>query len=283
MIVVLIICCLPLTACSESNKGIPTDFVADESHCVVSLPQEYDILYEDNEHADLTMFDKNLYNADTVHGKSKIEGYRYYNVLKNKPFRIVTPLGIMQNRNADRQTLVYWKLNDALFKDGDYYYSANAFTCTKDTEIVPVYCEFRAVGMLLHATNKTVADEQDDNFFDDNGNIADQDGVYYLFGVYDFEPDQQFWRTNLTIDKYEIHHTTRYVSGNYSQDFYTINIEIAQSNLFDKGELVVHTLYKIDGHGYMTYGAKQIINADATTQMIRTLPIGIHEIKYTFS
>ncbi len=281
LIFAIIFCCLPLTACNKSNNEIGADFIADEQHCVVSLPQDYDISFDNDE----VSFDVNLYNAKTVNGKPKKEGFVYYKVLKNAPFRILTPRGIIQDKNTDGQTLVYWKLNDTLYKDGDNYYSANTFTCAKDTEISPVYYEFRAVGMLLLEAGENVMPnaEQYDQIFDDNGNIKEQNGVHYLYGVYDFEPYQNFWRTDLTLNKFVINHTVKAVAENYSKEWYTLNIEIDKGNLFDKGKIIVKTLYKIEGHGYMTYGFSHIINGDDAIKMTHTLPVGKHELKYTFT
>jgi len=284
LIFTVIFGCLALAGCSQSDEEINKDFIADEKHCVVSLPQEYDISYENYEETVLSAVDNDLYNAETVNGVRKKEGFIYYNILKNEPFKILTPLGVIRNKNENRETLLYWKLNETLYKDGDNYYSANTFTCEKDTEITPVYYEFRAVGMLLHKIGENdMPIVPDDEIFDENGNVKEQDGVYYLYGVYDFEPNREFWRTNLTINKYSINHTEQYVSENHSEEFYTINIEIDKGNLFNKGKIIVETLYKIDGHGYMTYGAGQVINNDEVEKAIRTLPIGKHEIKYTFA
>ena len=280
LVFVSVFCVLSFTACNGNNKETNSNYVSDNEHCVVSLPQDYDISLDNDE----VSFDINLYNATTVNGTPKKEGFRYYKVLKNAPFRILTPLGIIQNQNANRQTLVYWKLNDTLYKDGDNYYSANTFTCNKDTEITPVYCEFRPVGMLLYEVGEndmpTVAD---DEIFDNEGNIIEQVGVYYLYGVYDFEPYQNFWRTNLTLNKFEINRTSKTVAENYYKDFYTLNIEIESGNLFEKEKIIVETLYKIDGHGYMTYGALHVINGDDARKAIHSIEIGEHILKYTFN
>lgn len=149
IIVTAILCCLLLAACDNNDSNGSLDFIADKAHCVVSLPQEYSIVYENNELSGSSMFNEDLLNAVTVNGEQKSNGFIYYNLLKNEPFKIVTPLNIIQNKNESRQTLVYWKLNDALYKDSDNYYSENEFSCSQDTKITPVYFEFRAVGMLL--------------------------------------------------------------------------------------------------------------------------------------
>lgn len=107
LVMIAILCCLPLTACNENNNNGSLDFIADELHCVISLPQEYDIIYDDDELSGSSMFDKDLYNADTVNGDKKKDGFRYYNVLKNEPFKIVTPLNIIQNKNeADKHSSI---------------------------------------------------------------------------------------------------------------------------------------------------------------------------------
>ena len=62
-----------------------------------------------------------------------------------------------------------------------------------------------------------------------------------------------------------------------------INIEIDKGNLFNKGKIIVEKLYKIDEHGYMTYGALNVIQGDDTSKCIYTLPVGNHELKYTFT
>lgn len=284
IIVAAIFCCLPFVACNSNDRNSSLDFIADEAHCVVSLPQEYNIIYKNDELSGLSMFNEELFKADTVNGEQKNNGYIYYNLLKNEPFKIVTPLNIIQNKNESGQTLVYWKFNDTLYKDGDNYYSENEFSCSKDTKVTPVYYDFRAVGMLLYEVDENdIPIVQDNDLFDENGIIKEQDGLYYLYGLYDFEPYQESWRTNLRINKYEITHTRKQITENYYKDFYIINIEIDKANLFKKGKIIVEKLYKIDGHGYMTYGSLNIIQGDDTRKGTYTLPVGDHEIKYTFT
>ncbi len=284
IIVAAILCCLPLAACNSGDSKSSLDFIADEAHCVVSLPQEYNIIYENDELSGSSMFNEDLFNADTVNGEPKDNGFVYYNLLKNEPFKIVTSIDVIQNKNENGQTLVYWKLNDTLYKDDDNYYSENEFSCSQDTKITPVYYEFRAVGMLLYEVDENdMPNVQDNNIFDENGILKEQDGLYYLYGVYDFEPYQQFWRTNLTINKYVVNQTSEKVAENYYKDFYIINIEIDKGNLFNKGKIIVEKLYKIDGHGYMTYGALNIIRGDDTSKGIYTLSFGNHVMEYTFT
>ena len=273
------LCVLSLAACNHDSDA-NDDYIPDNEHCIVSLPQEYDISFDNYELSEI--FDKDLYNAENVNGNAKKDGFTYYNVPKNEPFRILTPLGIIQSKNQIGQTLVYWQLNDKLYKDGDNYYSENNFTCSKDTEIIPIYYEFRAVGMILFEVDENdMQIVSDYEIFDDNGNIKEQDGIYYLYGVYDFEPYQEYWRTNLTINKFEINCKSQTVAENYNKDFYTLNIEINKENLFDKGKIILAKLYKIDGHGYMLYGAGQVIRGDHS-DIVRILPIGEHELKYSF-
>ena len=59
-----------------------------------------------------------------------------------------------------------------------------------------------------------------------------------------------------------IDHAIEY--GLITQDEAIINIEIDKGNLFNKGKIIVEKLYKIDGHGYITYGALNIIQGDGT-------------------
>lgn len=279
IIVVCMFCVLSLAACNHDNDA-NNDYIADQEHCVVSLPQDYEIIFDNDE----VSFDLNLYNAKTVNGKQKKEGFAYYKALKNASFRILTPLGIIQNRNANRQTLVYWKLNDTLYKDGDNYYSANTFTCNQDTEITPVYYEFRPVGILLYEADESNTPTVSDNeFFDNEGNIKEQAGVHYLYGVYDFEPYQNFWRTDLTLNKFEINETSKMVTENYYKNFYTLNIEIERGNIFEKGKIIVETLCKIEGHGYLTYGSRLIINRENEGEAIYSRSIGEHTLKISFN
>ena len=279
LVFVCVLCVLSFTACNDNRDVTNSDYVTDNEHCIVYLPQDYDISFDNDE----VGFDVNLYNAKTVNGNPKKEGFRYYSVIKNKPFRILTPLGIIYDKNENGQTLVYWKLNGILYKDGDNYYSANIFTCNKDTEITPIYYDFRPVGILLYEVGEndmpTVPDEE---IFDYEGNIKEQAGVHYLYGVYDFEPYQNFWRTNLMLNQFVITKKSKSVAENYYKDFYTLDIEIESGELFKKGKIIVEALYKIDGHGYMTYGALHIIRDDAK-KAIHSFEIGEHVLKYTFS
>lgn len=233
LIVVCALCVLSFTACN-SNNDVYDDYISDNEHCVVSLPQDYGIYFDNDEET----FDLNLNNAKTVNGKQKKEDYIYYKVPKNIPFRIVTPIGITETQNANGQTLVYWKLNNTLYKDGDNYYSANNFTCNQDTEITPIYCDFRPVGILLYEVDETYTPTAPNGeFFDNSGNIKEQAGVHYLYGVYDFEPYDNFWRTNLTLNKFETHLTYKMVAENYYKNIYQLDIEIESGTIFQMGEL----------------------------------------------
>lgn len=280
-IFIFLLCALPLAACNKNN--IKLDFISDELHCVVSLPQEYDIFYSNDETYGTSMFNKDLYNAKTINGNIKKEKYNYYYVLKNEPFRILTPLNIIQNKKQNGQTLCYWKLNNQLYNSTDQYESSNIFTCAQDTEITPLYYDFRPVGMLL-----LPADADGNPIFADdeiikNGEILDyNENVYFLYGVYDFEPYQQFWRTNLTINKWVINLIANN-DGKYENQYYKINIEISSNNLFNNGKLVVKRLYKIEGHGYMIYGSSQIIDSNHINTVTHTFSIGKHDLKYIFA
>ena len=279
---IMALLCFSFAACA-ADKAESTDYVGKDGRCVVTIPQDYDIVYENDDIDKSLLFDKDLFNAKTVHGEPKKYGYSYLSVPLNEPFRILTPLGIISNRNENHQTLMYWKLNDTLYKDSDSYYSENVFTCSRDTEITPIYYEFREVGMILFAVDENDGPAVSEaELFDDKGNIIEQDGVYYLYGVYDFEPQREFWRTNLTLRSFDVALTVKAVAENFYKDFYTITVTISADKIFEKGKVILSSLCKIDGHGYMLYGASQVIN-DGAAEIIHTLPIGDHSIKYSFA
>lgn len=51
------------------------------------------------------------------------------------------------------------------------------------------------------------------------------------------------------------------MAENYAKRIYTLKIEIESDNILENGEIIVETLYKIEGHGYMTYDSiKNVIN-----------------------
>ena len=269
------------SGCAD-DKPKTLDYAGKDGQCVVSLPQDYDIVYEDGDIDKSLLFNKDLHNAKTVNGKQKRAGYNYFSVLLNEPFRILTPLGIIGNKNEIHQTLVYWKLNETLYKDSDSYYSENVFACSRDTEITPVYYEFREVGMVLFAVDENDGPAvSESELFDDSGNIKEQDGVYYLYGVYDFEPQREFWRTNLSLQSFDVALTVKAVAENFCKDFYTVTVRISAGNIFEKGKVILTDLCKIDGHGYMLYGASHVIS-ETSAEIIHTLPIGEHSIKYSF-
>ncbi|MDE6293074.1 MAG: hypothetical protein K2L88_00430, partial [Clostridiales bacterium] len=289
-ILILIISCFALCACGSDNtddQDKSTDYVAKSGQCVISLPEDYDISFENENIDQATIFDKNLYNAKTVNGKPKKAGMRYYNVSRNEPFRILTPGGIISNKKQNRQSLVYWKLNDTLYKDGDNYYSENVFTCAVDTEITPVYYDFRKVGIIIYA----VDENEDwklphDRLFDENGNIKEQDGVWYLHGVYDFEPNREYWKTNLTLESFDVAVAKKNVAVDYKKKIYTIKVKINKSNIFDSNKtIVISPLWKIEGHGYFAYGSRHVIpaeNVDANIGIIHMFDIGEHGLDYSF-
>lgn len=280
----VIICCLFVTAC-KNNNDISKDFVTDEFHCVVCLPQEYDIFYVNDIQSTTSMLDKNLQNADTINGEQKKYGYKYYKVLKDESFKILTPVNVAEKNYEQHKTLVYWKLNDVLHRnlnkyDGENYYSESNFAVNQDTEITPIYYDFRPVGiLLLEADQNDEPFVSDDEIFDIYGNIKEQKGVYYFYGIYDFEPYQNFWRTNLTINEYLIDTMTKPASGNYEKYFYTIKVKINKGDLFNSGNIIVYKLYKVLGHGYMTYGAAYLVQDSSKTQ---SFYIGEHELRFAF-
>lgn len=278
VIAVCVLIVLSFSACRH-DSGADDTYVSDNEHCVVSLPQDYDISFDNDE----VSFDVDLYNAETVNGKPKKEGFAYYKVLKNAPFRILTPLGIIWDQNANFRTLVYWKLNDVLYKDGDNYYSANTFTCSQDTEITPVYYEFRPVGILFYEVDENhMPTVPNGEFFDEEGNVKEQAGVHYLYGVYDFEPYRNFWRTDLTLNKFLINKKTKQVTENYYKNIYTLDIEIESGNIFENGNIAVQTLFKIEGHGYLNYGSRLIIGENVSN-VIHRLSIGEHTLEFSFN
>ncbi len=271
--------------CTTANDDkVNADFVADNQHCVVCLPQEYGLSYDSVEVGVSSMNDEKLVSAATVNGKPKKEGFGYYNVLKNQPFHIFIPLSTQLNRHENGKTLVYWKLNDALFKDeyNSTNYSKNSFHCEEYTEIVPVEYEIRPVGLLFHnlGTDETPM-VSDSALFDEKGNVKEQEGVYYLYGVYDFEPNQAFWRTNLPIKKFETQCNVKPEGENFSKEYYSITVEIEKDTLFKNGKLIAEKLFKIDGYGYMTYGALNTIKEN-DCEHIRYTTIKGHELKYKF-
>lgn len=283
LVMCCLLCCLPLAACDTDEEPEPRDFITDELHCIVSLPQEYDIFYVDEQkYQTADMFDIDLYSADTVNGKPKKDGFDYFNVLRNEPFRILTPEGIIQNKRADGQTLCYWKLNDELYNSSDSYESEQIFTCSQDTEITPVYYGFRPVGMAL-----VPADEEYNPLVSDDeiiaaveGRTEEQKDVYYLYGVYDFEPYEQFWRKNITVNKWTINFVA-HNEGNYTNRYYKINAEISVGNLFKDNRFVILQLCKIEQHGYMLYGYKN--GFDVITGMGTIIPLGKHSLNLTFA
>ena len=275
------ICCFPLTACDNNNgnKDNIKNFVADGSHCVVSILEEYDISIniENSELSDLTMINEDLQNAEKVNGKPKKEGFKYYYVPNNAAFRICTPNIEKLSAKENSKILVYWKLNDTLYKeiDNEGNYSKNVFSCWQYTEITPVYYDYREVGVLVYQVDENLETVAQDSFFDNNGKIKEQEGVYYLYGVYDFEPEQKFWRTNLTLNKYSYKHC---IEENY-KEYYQLDIDIATENLFEYGTVVIQTLCKIEGLGYMT-GDTMIY--DTGLGMIHTVQLGKHKLRCQF-
>lgn len=283
MAVMCIFCCLPLAACDTDKEPEPKDFITDELHCIVSLPQEYDIFYVDEQkYQTVDMYGKDLYNADTVNGKPKKDGFDYFNVLRNEPFRILTPLGIIQNKRADGQTLCYWKLNDDLYNSSDSYKSEQIFTCSQDTEITPIYYDFRPVGIVLvpagEEYNPLVSD--DEIIAAVEGTTEEQKNVYYLYGVYDFEPYEQFWRKNITVNKWAVNFCV-HNEGGYTNRYCEINAEISVGNLFKDSRFVMLQLCKIEQHGYMLYGSKSGFDGVITGTGI-ICAIGKNSLKLTF-
>ena len=291
----LVFCCLSLTACNKGDEEDEDflDFVTDETHCVVSLPREYDFSYVNEGLSVSLTFSEKLYKAKTVDGNPKKGDFRYYNVQKGEPFRIVKTLSLIRDKLEEGKILVGWQLNSELKKlyreDGSSRfgnYSSTVFSCDKNTEITPVYCDYRPVGMLIYPEDEDGDAIDPAEIFGEDGAIEEKEGVYYFYGVYDFEPEQTFWRTNLTIKKYEV--TERYtnyeksentVYANYNSLSYLIDVEFDKGDLFEKGSLKIEKLYKIEGRGYLALGS----TGDAYENHVNSLFIGKNEIKYSFN
>lgn len=281
--VALLSCTSMLAACGNNDRSrqLAVNYVSKDGNCIVSLPNEYDIVFEREQvESQVLKSYKDLNKAQLVNGKYKKYGMRYYEIPNNAQFRILTPLGVIYDKRANNQTLVHWQLDDRLYSDGDNYYSNTIFACAEDTEITPVYCEFRTVGMLIYPYDVTADNGlSDKDFFNPDGSIKEQDGVYSLYGVYDFEPDSELWRTNLTLSSFLVTHHIKI----YQKDYYTVTVQIDAGNVFDGGDMVATPLCKIDGHGYILYGSSSILKSDrALLGAVHNMSIGEHTLKYSF-
>lgn len=137
--------------------------------------------------------------------------------------------------------------------------------------------------MILLETNEDGAPILSENeIFDDNGNIKEQDGVNYFYGVYDFEPRKEVWKTNLELNEFKISHVTKSGGANFYKRTYTISLKIKKSTIFDKGNIIVAQLRKIDRHGYILKGGMSNLIQSYTARFGYTCTIEEHQIQYTF-
>lgn len=294
VIILLIFVCLLLSACHHENvEGNSADYKPKDGQCVVSIPKEYNLAYEDAEKT--LMLDAELANAQTINGQPKNSNWQYFCVQKNEPFRIVTPPTVIQNKNSNFQTLKFWKINGTTYEDCDGYLSKNVYTCAQNAVIEPVYCPFRAVGMILFLTEngQTPWEFFDENgnvaegIFDKNGNIISQENVKYLFGTYDFNPSRDAWKTNLDLKSFNVSFSMEGGNSvNAAQKTYTISVTVDLTEYLKKGAVVVKSLCQIDGYGYMLNptAATQTIDV-GNTAMTGTfyLPLGANTLQCTFT
>lgn len=252
--IIAIICFFTLTACNNgiSNNSTNTDYKAKDGYCIVSIPNEYGLVYENKEQE--SMLDIDLVSAETVDGKPKNDDLKYLSVLVNEPFRIMTPLTVIQNKNNSYQTLTAWEINGERYKDNDSYLSKNVYTCSKNTIIEPVYSEFKEVGMILFHINSE--QKPTINLFDESGGIIEQEDVKYLYGPYEFDSNEESWNTNMDLESFEASYTIK-----DEQRTYKISIRYDLTETLKNGRVAVKSLCQIKDQGY-------IINPNAATQII---------------
>lgn len=252
--IIAIICFFTLTACNNgtSNNSTNTDYKAKDGHCIVTIPNEYGLVYE-NDKQD-SMQDIDLVNAETVEGKPKNDKLEYFSVLVNEPFRIMTPLTVIQSKNNDYLTLTAWKINGENYKDSDSYLSKNVYSCSNNTIIEPVYSEFKTVGMILFHIDS----EQNPatNIFDENDRIIEQEDVKYLYGPYEFNPSIELWKTNMELEGFDVSDIVE-----NEQRTYKISSKFDLTEILNRGRVAVKSLCQIKDQGYM-------INPNAATQII---------------
>lgn len=277
-------CFLTLTACHEpsDNSTINTDYTAKEGRCVVSIPNEYGLVYENENLEQDSMLDIDLIHAETVDGMPKKGELQYFSVLLNEPFRVMTPLSFIQKKNDEALTLTEWKLNGIGYQDKDSYLSKNMYTCIENTTIEPVYSDFNTVGMILF-----LLDEEQNPMhpiFDESGNIIDQENVKYFYGKYNFDPNKEAWTTNLNVDYFNV--TAKKDENQEGKQNYNISIQFDLTEMVKKGKIAVKSLCKIENHGYMLHpsSATQIISgANMSMEGTFYIPLDEHTLQCTFT
>lgn len=252
--IIAIICFLTLTACNNetSNNSTNTDYIAKDGHCIVTIPNDYRLIYEDEKQG--SMQDIDLVNAETVEGKPKSDELEYFSVLVNEPFRILTPFTVIQNKNKDHLTLTAWKINGENYKDSDSYLSKNTYTCSENTIIEPVYSEFKTVGLILFHIDSEK--NPTTNLFDEDGKIIEQEDVKYLYGPYEFDSSKESWNTNMELESFETSYTVK-----DEKRLYKISIRYDLTETLKKGRVAVKSISQIKDQGYM-------INPKSDTKII---------------
>ncbi len=271
-----IVCCALAAACGGETPEKNADFKPQNGYCVVSVPQDFGIVLES---AGAAQLDYNLINAETVDGVPKKEYTSYFCIPENEPFRISTPPVVIQKKNTERLTLTGWSLNGENYSDCDGNLSKNVFCCDENTEILPVYTEFKAVGLILYLTGDGFTPQYD--IFDDSGNIAESEDVGYLYGAYDFTPRTELWKTNLDTEYLSC---SAQISG--QQKTYTVSTKIDLTSYVKKGKIAVKSLCRIKGGGFMidpTASTQIISGADLSMEGTFTIPLEQNSLKCTFS
>lgn len=280
-IVLLGICCSLLTACGGGVDEVTTDYTPKNGQCVVSLPKDYGVAYENGTNPTA---DADLTNAETINGKPKNEKLQYFNLLHNEPFRIVTPTSVIQNKNKNQLTLKYWSLNGTRYEDGDGALSKTVFTCFEDAEIQPIYYEYKTVGMIMVVTDGNTIPEE--AVLDENGNILERDTIKYLYGPYEFDPHIESWKTNLELSCFDVSYTAENKDETHTQGACTISVAMDLSKLVEKGKVVIQSLCKVNEHGYMlspTAPTHIISGTDVAMTGTFSISLGEHTLQCTVS
>ena len=259
-----------LLSCSSAGCKKETVFVVPEGKVIVSVPDNFRIsaaVGSDTECEKITT---------AIKGIKRKDFYDYYCVTVDSPIEIARDFGWFdyagygnygKGKVVSGFDLGEEKLTLKLYEDVPI-----TFILSENCDIVPVYENFTAIGMLLTEYNE---DHKEDtgtinylyeakNFFNEDGSVKEVEGLYYLLLKDKFGDMQYDYNTNLTVkgfacterdnhivnakftvdsiaDKITICSVCRYESGGY----FISNVTIDLTNSYgftvsvDEGELTV--------------------------------------------
>lgn len=263
-----------------------------ENHCIVGLYKNYQ-LYSESERK----FCEPIEQA--IKGVEKDYDTKYYSVIKGAEYTIIVDDFVDNNDGYGAGigdnifSPAYWQgsiitsfaktyseksgLQDEVFFNTDYKQIGGNVTvtfnenCTVKTSSEP-YLYVGGIYEIITGRNGNPLDSRIDEYLDEDGNLGEMDGFYYLLLENEVCPHRDAWKTNLEITDYSCGNIDNDLSNAVQVQFTCRPLVVAENQ-----ELCLHIVCRTHSGKYFTPSPVYIGTEGFG------MPIREHELKLTFA